>query len=246
MKKLFLGVILVTLVFQLQAQETETETETKRTISRFGVKTSLNLSKVRFSNSEFQEFYGSEPDRLVNGSFGIYGETGHDYYVTQIGLQYFGKGFSVDNDYSTRFHTLQVPLMFNFRLPIADKFGLQMGLGGYGSVTFLAIEDDNGTTNEDLLSFKRKLDTGDDPDDIKMYHPLDFGLSFGGNFEWEYMEGKIVELGFQYDLGLWKVTNDISLVEGSEETINPGMKNNAFIISAAFLFDKKGIESNNE
>ncbi|MFP4042243.1 MAG: outer membrane beta-barrel protein [Bacteroidales bacterium] len=242
MKKLFLGIILIALVSQVKAQESETT----KTISRFGVKTSLNLSGVRFANSEFQEFLGSETDRLVNGSFGIYGETGHDYYVTQIGLQYFGKGFSAENNYSTRFHTLQVPLMFNFRLPIADQFGLQMGLGGYGSVAFMAIEDDDGTTNEDLLSFKRKLESGDEPDDVKMYHPLDFGLSFGGNFEWEYMEGKIVELGFQYDLGLWKVTNDMPLIEGSEEPINPGMKNNAFVISVAFLFDKNGIESNDE
>lgn len=232
MKKVFFVLILLSCVTVISAQEQTP----KKTVSRFGVKTSLNLSGVRYLNSDFQQLVGSDLERLPNGAFGIYGESGSDYFVTQIGLQYFGKGFAMSENYLTRFHAVQVPLMLNFRLPIIHGLGIQMGFGGYGSISFLARENNDGIINEDILSFKREPDNSSD-NNVKMYNPWDFGLSFGGCVEYEYMDGKIVELGFQYDLGLWEVTNDYAFIEGADP-FNPGMKNDAFVISLAFLFDK--------
>ncbi len=232
MKKVLFVLILLSCVTVISAQEQTP----KKAVSRFGVKTSLNLSGVRYLSSDFQQLVGSDLERLPNGAFGIYGESGSDYFVTQIGLQYFGKGFSTGDNSTTRFHAVQVPLMLNFRLPIVHGLGVQMGLGGYGGISFLARENADDIINEDILSFKRNIENNNDSD-VKMYNPWDFGLSFGGCVEYEYMDGKIVELGFQYDLGLWEVSNEYAYIDGADP-FNPGMKNDAFVISLAFLFDK--------
>lgn len=233
MKKTFLLLTLTLLTITICAQDVEKQ----KTVNRFGVKSGINISGVRFIDSDFQQLVGNDLERIYNGSFGIFGETGSDYFVTQLGLQYYGKGFASGDNYTTRFHTIQFPLMLNFRLPIIHTLAIQMGMGAYGSFAFMARENSDGVINEDLLSFKTKIESHNDADEVKSYNPIDFGLSFGGCVEYEYMDGKIVELGFHYDLGLWKVSNEYEFIEGGD-AFNPGMKNDAFVISLTFLFDK--------
>lgn len=226
---------LLTLILAIYLQTTESNAQFKR----IGIKGGVNISTQRISNGEFSK--GIEMDKFQNftgATIGFLSQTSsNDIFVTDFGLYYSLKGAN-ETDYSIKFHYIEMPLIFKIRIPIAGPVAIQGGFGPYLSYAFLAKETYAGVSEEDILSIRKKYVDGFlSSGDILPYSPFDWGIAFGGDVEVKLPNDCFLLLGFNYELGVAKISNDWALIEGEESYLNPGIKNNNMTISVSYLFD---------
>lgn len=206
---------------------------------RIGLKAGMNISKLRISNQN-DETRELSPSNVYGANAGfVFQSSKNNYFVTTFQMLYSGQGTKVD-DYELRFHYIKMPLVFDFRIPIAGPVFMKAGFGPYAAFSFLGKEKYDGLTNEDIFSMARKYEGGvfeaKKDSDVKPYNPLDFGITFGGDVEVNLPNKTSLNLRFDYEIGMWKVTNDQRPDENAEAT-NIGLKNNTMTISLSYLFD---------
>jgi hypothetical protein len=208
---------------------------------RIGIIAGMNISDIRISyqNDLTRDF---KPSNVYGASAGfLFQSSKNNYFVTNFGLIYSGKGTImtyVGEKSELRLHYIQMPLIFNFRIPIAGPVYIKGGFGPYASYSFLGKEKYDGLENEDIFSMARKYKGGmldvDKDEVLKPYNPFDLGLIFGGDVEINLPKGTSLDVRFNYELGVWKISNEIMI---DETPINFGYKNNNMSITVAYLFD---------
>lgn len=221
---------------------TPVQTSKPKVISRIGLKTSLNFASAQFANDNLAEnqLLNDGMKSVTRASAMFLWENGHsEYFVTQIGLGYTSKGYSTLNNTLTM-HYIELPIIWNFRLPIAGPVNIMGGFGPYFSFAFSGKQKIAGMDGEVTLNDILEYTPGKSANENKMYNPFDGGLIFGGTVEINLPEGKILEVGAHYQVGVQKISNKweqeyAGVGDASYE--NPGVKNRTFSISLSFLFD---------
>ncbi len=233
MKKLTI-LIAVGITFLLTA-------ETDAQYKRIGVRAGINIANQRISNQN-ELTRGITPNSLIGGTGGfLFQSSKNNYFVTNFGLLYSGKGTRIE-DTQLNFHYIQMPLVFNFRIPIAGPVYFKAGFGPYLGFAFLGSEKYDGLKNEDIFSLKRKASGGlisvDDPSEIMPYNPIDLGVMFGGDVEINLPNNTALDVRFDYEIGIWKTSNDQLIIpEDDNSAFNYGLKNNTMRITVAYMFD---------
>jgi len=212
-----------------------------KVINRIGLKSSFNLASAKFVNDDIPEnqFINDEMKAVPRASVMFLWENGHsEYFVTQVGLGYTGKGYKALSGTLTM-HYIEVPIIWNFRLPIAGPVYIMGGFGPYFSFAFNGKEKrtDFATGEQITLNDILEYTPGKDAVNNKAYNPFDAGLIFGGTVEVQLPEGKIIEVGAHYQVGVQKISNKWSMGGDPEVFDNPGIKNSILSISVSFLFD---------
>jgi hypothetical protein len=234
---IFLLVILITL--PLQGQVPATSARGAKQVSRIGLQMGINLPKQVFTTITDENLY-PDFDSPARFTAGFFSESGaFEYFVTQFGVFYSSGGYKI-GDHSLRLDYLQVPVIMNFRTPIAGPVFLQAGLGPYFGFAFNGIMKTGDTIERDILSIP-----GDNISENKPYSFFDGGLVFGGSVEWVLPTSQILKLGVSYNLGIFKVSNKHIYMmddgdggfEGVE--LNTGAKNRIFSIHLSYLLDLK-------
>ena len=205
---------------------------TQAQIKRIGVKTGLNLSKGQFVDQAYGDLINSRMKNLAGGNVMFFWESSkNDYFVTQVGLGYTGKGFKADS-LKLRLHYIELPIIMKFRLPIAGPIKILGGFGPYFDFAFAGKEQMGTSTNRDIIEYGI-----DKPGkDNRPYSPFDAGLIFSGNVEINLPQGKNIEVGIDYQLGISKISNK-SPYWLDVNPMNPGLKSGVLTISVAYLID---------
>jgi len=223
--KLSLMLLFMLLVMQTQAQ-----------IKRIGIKSGLNLSKGEFVNQAYGDQFNSSMKNLTGGELMFYWESSkNDYFVTQVGLGYTGKGFKMSGDSANgrlRLHYLELPIIFKFRLPIAGPIKIMAGFGPYFDFAFAGKLVSDGSTDHDIIEYGMEKSSKDN----RPFNPADIGLVFSGNFEINLPQGKNIEVGVDYNLGISKISNNSTYFTGIDP-INPGLKSGVLSITVSYLLD---------
>jgi hypothetical protein len=232
MKKNLLVLTLLIGVFSLSFGQTDG----KKAINRIGVQGGYSMATFEMIDFDDEEM-GFAPSSTVFPAFnaGFFSESGSSpYFTTSIGLYYQKKGYK----YEDEIHSLDyihVPLMLNARLPIAGPVFLKVGLGPYASYAFNGkIKSDDYSSN-DIFSFPKKR-----VEENKFYNPFDLGVSFGGQLEFVLPDSRTIELAIKYDVGIWKISNDLDA--GLGETMNFGIKNRVLSFNLVYSFNLSAAE----
>jgi hypothetical protein len=223
--KLLMTLLFMLLVIQAQAQ-----------IKRIGIKSGLNLSKGEFVNQLYGDIFNSQMKNLAGGQLMFYWESSkNDYFVTQVGLGYTGKGFNIAQDtlkMKLRLHYLELPIIFKFRLPITGPVKIMAGFGPYFDFAFAGKQVTDGSTDHDIIEYG----VDKSKNDRRPYNPGDIGLVFSGNFEINLPQGKNIEVGVDYNLGISKISNT-SAYWLDVTPVNPGLKSGVLSITVSYLLD---------
>lgn len=208
---------------------------------RIGVRAGINIANQRIAN-QTELTRGISPSSIIGGTGGfLFQSSKNNYFVTNFGLLYSGKGAVIEES-TLKFHYIQMPLVFNFRIPIAGPVYFKAGFGPYLGYSFIGSESSGGLKNEDIFSLKRKINGGlmsvDDPSEIKPFNPIDLGVMFGGDVEINLPNNTSLDVRFDYEIGVWSTSNDMLLVPDDEDSVfNMQLKNNTMRITVAYMFD---------
>lgn len=243
MKKLTIFAFLVFTAFTSNnAQQSNPQTSspnkkivTEKAVSRIGLVAGLGFSKGRFIADGMDVFNESLKSRTTGSAMFFWENGKSENFITQVGLGYAGKGYKMDG-FDFNIHYIELPIIMNFRLPIAGPVYLMAGFGPNFSVAFSAIQKDGDVSIRDVLEYK----AGIKPNSAKAYNPVDVGLIFNACVEINFPQGKVLEVGANYKLGLNKISNNSQFwtVDGIEP-YNPGYKTGVFSITVAYLLDRK-------
>lgn len=209
--------------------------------NRVGIRGGVNISNIRIADGNFAELVG-DFNNLVGFNVGLLSQaSGNGYITSGIGLFYTMKG-GQRNEYKLSMHSIQVPLELKIRIPIVDPVYLQLGLGPYISYSFLAKEVTDSVTTEDILSLRSRKEGGTiTSGDLKRFNRLDAGFAFGGDVEVKLPNNAYLLVGFNYELGIAKISNDWNKVDlglsDEEEYFNPAYKNEVMSITITYFFD---------
>lgn len=229
---------------------------------RIGVKTGLNLAKVRYTNVfDFimTDSYALEMENIKNivgFNFGFLSQSSsNSIFVTDFGFFYSLRGYK--NEFMKLYmHYLEIPLIFKARIPIIEPVSIQGGFGPYAGYAFLGKINLQGLIIEDILSWRTKYEKNIFEGEVKPYNPFDVGVIFGGDVEIKLPNNNFLLVGGNYHLGIYKVSNErqITITDpdtGNETVVgvsNPGMKHNYVSFNVTYLFDitnKKASKNNN-
>lgn len=223
----------------LLGQIPATAVSKSKQVSRIGLQMGINLPKQVFTTITDQSVY-PDFDSPARFTAGFYSESGaFEYFVTQFGVFYSSAGYKI-GDHSLRLDYLQVPVIMNFRTPIAGPVFLQAGMGPYFGFAFNGLMKTGDRIERDILSISSGNATENKP-----YNFFDGGLVFGGSVEWVLPTSQILKLGVSYNLGVFKVSNKHMFMMddgdgGFEEVeLNTGAKNRIFSIHLSYLLDLK-------
>lgn len=235
---LALSFIITCSVYALQGNNASNDSSTDMKIRRIGLQAGINSSKMVFTKITDQDIF-NELEFFPRFNAGFYSESGASQnFVTQIGLFYSGGGYNYPDDENDvnatiKIDYIKVPLVFNFRTEIIDRLAFLVGTGPYAAFGFNAIEEINGETNRDILSFST-----DDIEDNKPYNHLDFGLKFSSGLEFELNNDQLLKFGVSYDFGISTVSNEKDL-SGDNTTIvaDTGAKNRILSFHLTYMLN---------
>jgi hypothetical protein len=217
----------------VSAQESENITPSKG-ISRVGIQAGYNHANQLYY-ADGLDFLNDHLKPLSGFNAGIFTENGSsDYFTTMIGIFYSSKGSSEKGGSGVwRGHYLQVPLMFNFRMPIYGPVFMKVGLGPYIAYAFAGKEKSEGSTSRDIFGFPASEERNKYKN--KPYTPLDYGLMFGGQVEYVLPDKRTIEIGVRYGLGIQSISNPHGTPELFFEDF--GLKNNVLSVNLIYSFD---------
>ena len=233
-------ILIFTLFFAGHCLEAQDPDTTKR-INRVGLSVGLVSSQMIYLNDIASEL-GPELDptgALIMPSLGFYAETGGgEYFTSTVGLFYESKGYTGEGDVRLKLDYIQFPVLLRVRLPIVGPVAFKAGAGGYISYAFNGVLiDSEGDTNRDIISFPKN-----DVEENKFIRAYDIGLLFGGAFEVE-LGGRLLEISYDYQVGLSDVTNKTILVTGdglnvTSEEVEFSLRNRSSVISLKYAIIK--------
>lgn len=207
---------------------------------KVGIIAGVNNSNIRVTEGDYLALEEQNSFKNLPGfNIGYINQiSSNDFLVIDFGLYYSSKGYADDNC-KLRFHYLKMPWIYKIRLPVAGPFSILGGLGVYAEYSFLAKETIDGTTCEDILSWRRTAAGDFFTTPLNKYFPLSAGITFGGDVEMALPNSRFIQLGVNYELGTGKITNEwlVTDNDGNPTYINPGFKSNTLYINVAYLFD---------
>lgn len=174
-------------------------------IAQPGIKAGLNLSALQSSQEDFRPFLGYEVSWVQEGTSNpVFGLDAGLFYTLQLsdafnlqpGLCFAQRGYQFDQtplyntNYSLRINYIQLPVLFEYKLPLNWSFSPFITAGPFTAVKL-------GSNKK--ISISDKVITGDLPG----VNTFDYGIVFGIGAEVDAWDGQII-----FDLSVnWGLAN---------------------------------------